>query len=257
MTRIKSKAELELIEKAGKILGHVLKQLRKAAQEGVTPREIDSLAKKLIENAGAKPGFLGYLPNGATTPFPATICSSVNDVIVHGTPNDTPLKNGDIFSIDCGVIFQGFNADAATTIIIGNKPKEVAHSRLVQVTKEALALGVAAAQVGNTIGDIGHAIATHVQSNGFKIVRGGLTGHGIGKDLHEDPIIFNEGEPGKGEKIKVGMALAIEPMVAIGSHEIIQTEDDGYATEDGSFAAHFEHTILILEDGPKIVTENE
>lgn len=252
---LKTKEELEKIKKAGAILAQVLQTLEKEVAPGMTPLQIDARAKELIEGAGGKPGFLGYLPNGATEPFPATICSSVNSVVVHGVPNGVPLQAGDVFSIDCGVVYEGFNADAAITVIVGNAPRNPKDQRLLDVTKKALELGVQAAQPGNTIGDIGNAVGTYIQSNGFKVVRGGLTGHGIGKDLHEDPIIFNEGKPKTGEVIKVGMALAIEPMVAVGTHEIIQTEDEGYATEDGSMAAHFEHTIIILEDGPHVVTK--
>lgn len=251
---IKTKKELEQIAKAGAILGDVLKTLTQEVRPGLTPLEIDARAKELIEAKGGKPGFLGYLPNGATEPFPATICASVNDVIVHGVPNNTPLQEGDVFSIDCGVVYKGMNADAAITVIVGGKARDPKHQKLLEVTKKALDLGIAAAKAGNAVGDIGYAIERHVKSNGFKVVHGGLTGHGIGKNLHEDPVIFNEGEPGHGDKLLPGMAIAIEPMVAMGTSDVIQTSDEGYATKDGSMAAHFEHTIIILEDGPRVVT---
>ena len=252
MSLIKKPDEIANVAKAGKILSATLKKLSAGAKEGVIISSLDEMAREFIEKSGGAPAFLNYQPEGADHPYPATICASLNDVIVHGVPTNRKLKNGDIFSIDCGVRYGGYCADAAITVAIGKTKPEV--QKLIKVTREALMLGIKAAKPGNTLGDIGHAIGSHAKKNKLKVVRG-LTGHGIGTHLHEDPSIFNEGTPGKGMKLAVGMTLALEPMFAIGSANVIQLDDESYATEDGSMSAHFEHTIVITEKGAKILTD--
>lgn len=248
----KTDKEIKNIAVAGKILAHVLKTLEKATRPGVLPTELDEIARKLIESSGAVPGFLNYQPDGASKPYPATICCSVNDVVVHGTPKKTPLKNGDVVSIDCGVVYEGYNADAAFTVVAGKNDNSKIYE-LIDTTKKALYRGIRAAKPGATIGDIGYAIGSFSQEKGFSVVQG-LTGHGIGKKLHEDPYIPNTGKRGEGVKLEKGMVLALEPMLCLGSGKIVQTEDEGYATSDGSLAAHFEHTIVITEKGANILT---
>lgn len=252
MAVVKSQSEIQKIAAAGKILGYTLRSLRAAVKEGVTPLELDALARQLIEDSGGEPAFLNYQPGGATRPYPATICSSVNDVVVHGVPNNKPLKNGDVVSIDCGVRYQGYNADAAFTVIIGKSKPEV--RELVSITEEALYRGIRAAKPNATLGDIGYAIERHIARRGFAIMEG-LTGHGIGKKLHEDPYVPNEGKKGEGMKLRAGMVFAIEPMASLGSSKIVQLADESYGTKDRSIAAHFEHTIVITETGAKILTE--
>jgi methionyl aminopeptidase len=251
MALIKSQAEIETIAKAGAILRRVLDTLKSEVKAGMTLLELDLRAKKLIEEAGGVPAFLGYQPSGATIPYPATLCTSVNDVVVHGVPSNYALKNGDVVSIDGGVKINGWYSDAAFTVAVGKVSPEI--HKLISVTQEALELGIAAAQAGNTVGDIGNAIGSFVKKNGLYVIKG-LTGHGVGKNLHEEPSILNEGRAGTGPKLVPGMVIAIEPMVAIGGSEIVQLADESYATRDGSIAAHFEKTIAITADGPKVLT---
>lgn len=251
MALVKSQAEIETIAKAGAILRTVLDELKKEIKPGVTLLQLDAMARKMIEAAGGKPAFLGYKPEGAARPYPATLCTSVNEVVVHGTPTDYALKNGDVISIDCGVIINGWYSDAAFTAAVGTVSPKI--QKLIGITQEALELGIEAAQAGNTIGDIGNAIGSFVKKNGLYVVSG-LTGHGVGKQLHEEPSIFNEGKAGTGAKLVPGMVIAIEPMVALGTNQIEQLPDDSYATRDGSIAAHFEKTIAITKDGPHVLT---
>ncbi len=248
---IKTSAEIETIARAGKILRHALDLLTPEVKPGVTLAALDRLAKKIIETNGGEPAFLGYLPEGAHKPYPATLCTSVNDVVVHGVPSAYKIKKGDVVSIDCGVKIDGWYSDAAITVVVGAATPKI--RKLVAVTEQALELGIEAAQVGNTIGDIGHAIGSHIKANGLHVVQG-LTGHGIGTALHEDPNVFNDGKPGTGMMLQPGMVIAIEPMVAIGTGRVEQLPDDSFATADGSISAHFEKTIAITSDGPRILT---
>ena len=248
---IKTAAEIETIARAGKILRATLERLSAEAKPGVTLAALDELARAMIEANGGEPAFLNYQPYGAEKAFPATICASVNDVVVHGLPTKYALKKGDILSIDCGVRIDGWYSDAAVTIAIGPVPARV--RSLISVTEEALNRGIAAAVAGNTVGDIGHAIGSYIKKNDFFVVKG-LTGHGVGTALHEDPSIFNEGQPGAGMTLQPGMVIAIEPMVAIGTGRVEQLDDDSFATADGSLSAHFEKTIAITADGPRILT---
>lgn len=236
---------------AGKILARVAKLIIKEAVPGRTLKSIDALANKLIIENGAKPSFLDYQPYGAKKPYPASICASVNDVVVHGVPNDYLLKSGNVLKLDFGVNYDGYNADAAWTIGIGKISRTA--QKLIKATERALMMGINEAKAGKTLGDIGYAISRAVTKDGFKIIEG-LTGHGIGKKLHEEPSVFNEGERGRGLELKEGMALAIEPMVSAGSPKINQRRDDSFAIADGSLSAHFEHTIIITARGPEIIT---
>ncbi len=251
MALVKTQAEIETIARAGAILRTVLDTLKKEVKPGVSLLELDKRAQTLIEAAGGVPAFLGYKPAGATRPYPATLCTSVNDVVVHGVPSAYVLKNGDVVSIDCGVKINGWYSDAAFTVAVGEVSPKI--KKLISVTEESLELGIAAAQAGSTVGDIGAAIGSFVKKNGFYVIKG-LTGHGVGKNLHEEPSIFNEGKAGTGPKLAPGMVIAIEPMVAIGTNEIMQLADESYGTTDESMAAHFEKTIVITSDGPRILT---
>ena len=248
---IKTPAEIETIARAGTILRATLQMLASEAKPGVTLSALDRLAEKMIRKNGGEPAFLDYLPHGASKPYPATLCTSVNDVVVHGVPTPYRLKKGDVLKIDGGVRINGWYSDAALTIAIGPVPAKV--RKLITVTEMALERGIAAARAGNTVGDIGHAVGSFVKANGFFVVRG-LTGHGIGTDLHEDPSIFNEGHPRTGMELMPGMVIAIEPMVAIGTHTVEQLPDDSFATADGSMSAHFEKTIAITDGEARILT---
>ena len=251
MVYLKSFEEIEKIRQAGKILARVAGEILGLVQPGVKLKYLDEVAKRLIEKAGAKPAFLNYRPFGASKPYPRSICASINEVIVHGVPGEYKLKSGDILKLDFGVKYQGYNADAAWTAPVGHISPEV--QKLIDTTREALYKAVKVAHPGKTLGDIGYAVQNCVKSRGFKVVRG-LTGHGIGKELHEEPNVFNEGRRGKGLKLEPGLVIAIEPMVSAGSDQIIQLKNDSYATADNSLSAHFEHTIAITAKGPQILT---
>lgn len=248
---IKTPEQIKKIKISGKILASVAKELKKNISEGVALKDLDLLARKLIEEAGAEPAFLGYQPHGADHPFPASICASLNEVVVHGIPNKYKLKSGDILKLDFGVSYQGFITDSAFTVGVGRISGEA--QKLMDVTKHSLMLGIKECRAGKTLGDIGWAINNYVQKNGFKVVKG-LCGHGVGIELHEEPSVFNEGQKNTGMELKPGMVLALEPMVSAGDPYIVQTEQESYATRDGSLSAHFEHTVLITERNPEILT---
>lgn len=241
---------------AGKKLAVVLDFLVKSVKAGIRTNELDDIAFKLIKEAGCKPAFLNYKPHGAKKAYPATVCVSINEVVVHGVPSDYVIKDGDVVKIDIGLIHKGFYADAAVSVGIG--AIGIKNRNLIETTKEALELGINEARPGNTLGDIGFVIEQHVKANGFSVVEL-LTGHGIGHELHEDPYVYNFGKRGEGDELKEGMALAIEPMVAAspppGGGKLKQLKDDSFATADGSFTAHFEHTVAITKDGPRILTK--
>ncbi len=248
---IKTAEEIAKIRAAGKILAQVAKAILARAEEGVRLKELDALARELITKAGGQPAFLGYQPYGAIKPYPCSICTSVNDVVVHGVPGAYRLKSGDVLKLDFGVNYQGWNADAAWTIGIGNVSPRA--EKMIKITEKALFDGIKQARAGNHLGDIGWVIEKAVTRHGFRVVDG-LTGHGIGKELHEDPSVLNEAKRGSGMLLKPGMVLAIEPMVSAGTSKITQLQDDSYAIEDGSLSAHFEHTVAITERGPEILT---
>lgn len=249
---IKNAEQIKDIRNAGKILASVSKRVKAEVREGVSLIELDAMTKKLIEEAGAEPTFLGYQPYGADKPFPASICASVNEVVVHGVPTGYKLKSGDVLSLDFGVTYNGFIADAAFTVGVGKISKEA--RELIETTYHSLALGIKECKPGKTLGDIGWAINNYVAKRGFKVVKG-LSGHGVGIELHEDPPVFNEGQKNTGLRLKPGMILALEPMVSAGDPYITQLKDDSYATRDKSLSAHFEHTVLITEKGSEILTQ--
>ncbi len=248
---IKTAEEIEKIRQAGKILAQVAKAVLAQAKEGTRLKSLDTLAKELILKAGGKPAFLGYQPYGAAKPYPSSICTSINDVVVHGVPNDYRLRSGDLLKLDFGVTYDGWHADAAWTTGVGEISEQT--QQLIKVTEKALFEGIKYAKPGKHLGDIGWAISRTISGYGFKVVDG-LTGHGVGKELHEDPSVFNEGKKGSGIALRPGMVLAIEPMTSAGTARIVQLKDESYAVEDGSLSAHFEHTVAITEQGPEILT---
>ena len=247
MVILKSLQEIEKIRKAGLVVADVLRELRQLIKPGVSTVELDAFAEKIIYAAGAKPAFKGYRG------YPRTLCTSVNEQVIHGIPSkDVILKAGDLLSIDVGAVVDGFYGDAAVTVPVGTIRPEA--ERLMRVTEEALTLGIAEAKPGNRLYDISSAIQHHVETNGFSVVRE-FVGHGIGRSLHEDPQVPNFGERGRGPRLQSGMVLAIEPMVNAGKSKTVVLEDQWTAvTADGSLSAHFEHTIAILDDGPKVLT---
>ena len=242
----KSKRELEKMRAAGQLVGKVLQTLREMVEPGITTMELNTVAEKMIRDAGALPTFLGY--NG----FPYSICASVNEQIVHGFPSNYQLKEGDIFSIDCGATLEGFVGDSATTVPVGKVNEE--WLKLIRVTEECLERAIQQCRAGNHLGDIGWAVQEHAEAHGYSVVRD-YVGHGIGRRMHEDPQIPNYGRPGLGPKIKAGYVFAIEPMVNLGSH-YTKLLADGWTvvTLDGQPSAHVEHTIAITEEGPEVLT---
>jgi len=242
----KSKKELDKMRAAGRLVGQVLAHLRTLVKPGVTTLEIDYAAEKMIRDAGALPTFKGY--NG----FPFSICASVNEQIVHGFPSTYELKEGDIFSIDCGATLEGYVGDTATTVPVGEVDED--KLKLIQVTEECLERAIQQCRPGNHLGDIGWAVQQHAEANGYSVVRD-YVGHGIGRRMHEDPQIPNYGRPGLGPKIKAGYVFAVEPMVNQGTH-FTKVLGDGWTvvTVDGKPSAHAEHTIAITEDGPEVLT---
>lgn len=247
---VKEPWELALLRNSGRRLAEVVSLLEEATVVGVSTLELDALAEREIRNRGARPAFKGYAPGGAP-PFPATICASVNEEVVHGIPDDRCLMEGDLVSIDVGLVFGGYYADCAFTKYLGDDPDMV---RILDVTRESLYEGIAMAIAGNRIGDLGHAIQSYVEPHGFGIVRE-FVGHGVGRKLHEPPSVPNYGKPRRGPLLKPGMVLAIEPMVTRGTHET-DLLSDGWTvvTRDRKPAAHFEHTIAVTPRGPEILT---
>ncbi len=254
MIEIKSKREIELMKEACRITALVHKTLEEAIRPGITTLELDKLAEKVIRDNGGIPAQKGY-PSGVkgVMDFPATICASVNDEVIHGIPSKkVVLKDGDIISIDLVTYKEGYNGDAARTHIVGKAKQE--DIKLVEVTKQAFFEGIKFATPGNRIGDISFAIQEYVEKNGFSVVKE-FQGHGIGRQMHEDPGIPNYGKPGKGPKLEPGMTLAIEPMVIAGKPDIWELEDGWtIVSRDGTKAAHYENTILITEKEPKVLT---
>jgi methionyl aminopeptidase len=244
---IKSKDEIALMREAGRIVCEILDELEKAVAPGVTTWELDALAEKLIYQKGAKPAFKGYLG------FPCCLCASVNDEVVHGIPSKRrKLAEGDLMKLDFGVVYRGFFGDSARTVPVG-KVSSAAQS-LVEATRQALQKGISAMVPGNRVGDIGFAVQTYVEARGYSVVRE-FSGHGIGRKLHEKPEVRNYGQAGTGMKLLPGMVLAVEPMVNMGTHEVELLDDDWTAvTLDHKLSAHFEHTILVTEGGPEVLT---
>jgi methionyl aminopeptidase len=242
----KSKKELEKMRAAGRLIGLVREELRRMVRPGITTLELDRAAEKMIRDAGAIPTFKGY--HG----FPYSICASVNEQVVHGFPSEYVLREGDIFSIDCGATLAGFVGDTATTVPVGEVAEE--HLRLIRVAEECLERAIEQCRPGKFLGDIGWAVQEHAEAHGYSVVRE-YVGHGIGRRMHEDPQIPNYGRPGTGTKIKAGYVFAVEPMINIGTPHT-KTLADGWTvvTLDGLPSAHVEHTIAITEEGPEVLT---
>ena len=244
---IKTPKEISLMREGGRILAKIMKELEKEVRPGITTKELENKAEELILKYGATPSFKGYQN------YPATLCTSINEEIVHVVPSERILKEGDIISLDLGIFYKGFHTDMALTLPVGEVDPEV--RRLIRVTKKALKRGIKKAKPGNTFGDIGNTIQRYIESQGFNVIRD-LAGHGIGKELHEEPQILNYGKRKKGAKIKEGMVFCIEPMVSTGDWRIKKTKDGfGYKTADNSLSCHFEHTIAITKEGPQILTK--
>lgn len=232
----------------GKILAAVLHQVAEMAKPGITTLELDRAAEALILQYGAKPAFKGY--DG----FPYSLCTSVNEDVVHGLPSKRMLQSGDIVGLDLGVLYKGYNTDMAVTVAVGEVSFEA--KRLMMVTKKALKRGIAKARAGITTGDLGNTIARYIEDQGFGVVRD-LYGHGIGKNVHEDPLIPNFGQRHKGPELKEGMVICIEPMVTMGDYHLKRSDDGyGFATKDGSLSAHFELTLVVTKDGCRVLTES-
>ena len=243
---IKSAQEMEAMRHAGSIVGAALTLLKRSVVPGITTRELDNIAYEEILRHGAKPAFKGYRG------FPGTICASVNEEIVHGIPGKRVLHEGDIIKMDCGAIIDGFIGDAAVSVAVGQVSEEA--TALMDATRMSLEEGIKAAQPGNRIGDIGAAVQTFSEARGYGVVRE-FVGHGIGRFLHEDPQVPNYGQAGRGQLLRAGMCIAIEPMLNVGDwHTRILDDDWTVVTADGSLSAHFEHTIAITENGPEILT---
>jgi methionyl aminopeptidase len=251
---ITTEAERENLIEGGKRLAAVLRALKAKVAAGVTTEELDTLAESMIREGGDEPCFLGYTPEGAGRPYPATLCVSINDEIVHGIPNEEvkTLKEGDIVGLDLGLRHGGIIVDAAITVPVGSADKQSVE--LMRATEEALAAGIVAAVPGNYVGDISHAIQEVIEKAGFTVVKE-LGGHGVGELVHEEPFISNYGRPGTGELLTEGMVLALEPISSAGKAAVVLAPD-GYTfrTKDGSRSAHFEHTILLEAGGARIMT---
>lgn len=235
------------MREAGRITAGALRLVGEAVRPGVTTRELDAIAEEYIRSEGAAPAFKGYQG------FPATLCTSPNDQVVHGIPGRTVLREGDILSVDCGAVVDGYYGDSAVTFAVGAVSPEA--QRLLEVTAASLQAAIAECLVGNRLSDVSHAVQTVVEAAGFSVVRE-YVGHGIGRAMHEEPQIPNYGQPGKGPQLKPGMVLAIEPMVNAGGHAV-HSLDDGWTvvTDDGRVSAHFEHTVAVTEDGPLVLTK--
>ncbi len=243
---VKTEKELRLMREAGRIVALTLQALEKVIEPGITTLELDKIAEETIKKLGGKPAFKGLYG------FPATICASINEEVVHGIPGLRKLRNGDIISIDIGAVVDGYYGDAAKTWPVGEVSPEA--KKLIEVTEASLYAGIEAAVVGNRVSDISHAVESYVVRHGFSVVRQ-YAGHGIGKALHEEPNVPNYGKPGRGARLVPGMTLAIEPMVNIGTYEVFTLPDKWtVVTRDGKWSAHFEHTIAITENGPMILT---
>jgi len=250
---IKTREEIAVLREAGRITAMALEAMRRAVQPGVTTAELDAIAEDVIRSHNAVPAFLDYPnPQYANRPYPATITASVNDELVHGIPRRRVLKEGDIVSLDCGCIYKGFVGDAALTVGVGRLSKEAA--RLMRITNEALYKAIEASRVGNRLGDVSAAIQEHAERHGYNVVRE-YTGHGVGRDMHEDPQIPNWGKRGSGIPLRAGMTYALEPMVMAGQRQVYVKRDRWtVATKDHSLCAHFEHTIAVTDGEPEILT---
>ncbi|CAL9601709.1 type I methionyl aminopeptidase [Streptomyces sp. enrichment culture] len=253
MMELKTDASIDAMHAAGQVVARALTAVREAADVGVSLLELDEVARGVLKEAGATSPFLGYRPSFAPTPFPAVICASVNDAIVHGIPTRYRLRDGDLLSVDCGALLDGWAGDSAVSFVVGSpRPADL---RLIETAERALAAGIEAAVVGNRVGDIAHAIGAVCRAAGYGVPQG-FGGHGIGRRMHEEPSVPNEGRPGRGPRLRHGMALAIEPMLIASGRDGYHEAGDGWTlrTDDGSRAAHTEHTVAVTDDGPRILT---
>jgi methionyl aminopeptidase len=250
---LKSPAEIEIMHQANLILRRIVDDLREVIKPGVTTLEIDRFAEERITEAGGVPAFKGYPHRGDGRDFPNTVCTSVNNQVVHGIPSGkVALEEGDIVSVDMGILYKGYYGDTAETYPVGRISEEAA--KLLRITREALDVGLQQARVGNRVSDIGHAVQAHVERHGFSVVRE-FVGHGIGSKLHEEPQVPNFGQPGRRERLMPGMVLAIEPMVNAGAFDVVLSAEDGWTarTRDGSLSAHFELCVAVTENGPLVL----
>jgi methionyl aminopeptidase len=253
MVTLKTKKDIEVLRAGGRILRRVLRATARKIRPGMNAAALDALARDLMRQYRVKPSFLGYRPMRHSIPFPGALCFSVNDVIVHGVPTEKLVfHSGDIATIDGGLVYKGRFVDSAYTVALGQVPRRT--KKLIQVAKEALRRGIKACLAGNTLGDIGYAIQSYVESQGLTVCEE-LVGHGVGYAVHEDPPVPNRGRPGQGLRLEPGMVLALEPMVCLGSSKIIENPDGSFATADRSLSAHFEHTVVITNKKPLVVTQ--
>ena len=252
MIIIKSKREIDCLRRSNKIVATVFREIKKMVRPGITTRELDREAEGLIRMHGGIPSFKGYKPMGYRSEFPASMCISVNEEVVHGIPGPRKLKEGDIVSLDVGVLLDGYHGDAAITVPVGTVSEEA--KRLIEVTERALYLGIEKAKVGNRLSDISHSIQAYAEGNGFSVVRD-FVGHGIGKSLHESPQIPNFGPPHQGPRLRKGMIFALEPMVNAGAWQVTRLGDEWtVVTADGKLSAHFEHSIALTDGDPEILS---
>lgn len=250
MIYIKTEEEIEIMKKGGEILAEILRKLSQEVKVGIKTWDLEERARQLTsEYPGASPAFLSY------EDYPATLCVSINDEVVHALPSDRMIEPGDLVSLDFGLIYRGFNVDSAVTILIPGGEQQELKKKLLRTTKECLEIGISKAKAGNTIGDIGSAIQKHAEKNRFGIIRE-LVGHGIGKELHEEPHVPNFGKEGQGPELVEGMVIAIEPMFTTGSIEVKEDKKTlAWKTKDGSLSVHFEHTVAITKDRPIVLTK--
>ncbi len=255
MINIKKPEEIAIMKEGGERHAYILSELAKKVVPGISTEVLEDHAKKLIREGGDQAAFLNYTPRGAKRPYPASLCVSVNNEIVHGIPNEEPLilQEGDIVSLDLGLVHNSLITDSAITVAVGSISEE--NRKLLEHCKEALYRGIKAARGGGRVGDIGHAIESFIRPLGYGLSEG-LAGHGVGYKVHEDPFVPNEGRKGSGELLRPGMVIAIEPMVTLGTDEIVLSHDGyTYKTADGTNSAHFEHTIAITDGDPLILTQ--
>lgn len=246
MITIKNESQIEKMRKAGALLHSVLDALRAEIQPGVTTMHLDRMAEKLIRAAGGIPSFKGF------EGFPYSICASVDDQVVHGFASDEPLRKGQLLSIDCGCILDGWQSDSAFSVLVGGGSPEA--QKLVDVTEECFWIGANMARSGNRLGDLSHAIQVHAEKHGYGVIRD-LCGHGIGQEMHEDPNVPNYGFPGRGVKLRAGMTIAIEPMISMGTWKVSVLDNDWtIVTRDGSLASHYEHTVLVTDGEPEVLS---
>ncbi len=248
---LKNENDIAVLRESGKILAALLRELRGHVRVGVELRELDEIAREFVVKAGAVPTFLNYKPEGARKGYPASICTSVNDTVVHGIPTRYKLKDGDVVKLDAGVTYRGYVTDSAITVPVGEPVAAV--RRLIEASELALERAITECVPGKRLGDVGYVIERTLKNAKLSVVEG-LTGHGVGFRLHEDPDVRNYGDRGTGMKIVPGLVLAIEPMASLGSGSIVQCKDDSYATEDGSVSSHIEHTVAVTDRGVEVLT---